>query len=61
MNRKVVFVLFTFLGLLFGLVAALPDARSAEMPAKPAPGFEVPLAWMAEALAQMPFVLPPVR
>ncbi|WP_372620531.1 hypothetical protein [Falsiroseomonas sp.] len=62
MNRKVVFVLFAFLGCLFALVAALPSARSGELAAAPpTPDFQVPLAWMAEALAQMPFILPPGR
>jgi hypothetical protein len=63
MNRTFVVVLCAFLGALFSFVTALPSARSAPPVAvaqADARG-EVPLAWIAEAMAGMPFVLPAGR
>jgi hypothetical protein len=63
MNRRAIFVMFAFLGFAIAFAAAMPAARSGTPApvAAPATTFEVPLAWIAEALAQMPFILPVSR
>ncbi|WP_270937538.1 hypothetical protein [Falsiroseomonas oryzae] len=58
MRRSAAIVLFAFLGFLFAFAGALPAARSG-MPPAPAPaGHDVPLEWVARALAEMPFIIP---
>ncbi len=51
MKRTGIIALMVWLGLLLGFAFSLPSARSAQ-PAEP-----VPLAWVADALDSMPFVL----
>lgn len=61
MSRKSIFLILGFLGALLGFAAALP-ARSGPAAHHPPPvGTEVPLEWVARALAEMPFNLPPAR
>lgn len=62
-TRSAVFLLFAFLGALLAFATALPSARSAppvQVAAADASG-EVPLAWIAEAMAAMPFMPPAGR
>ncbi len=60
MRRRIaVIALMAWLGFLLAFALALPDARAGHGQALPEHG--VPLQWIAEALAQMPFVLPAGR
>lgn len=60
MNRIVIVCLFVFLGFLMAFAHAAPKAGAgapAAMAASDTAG-EVPLAWIARAISEMPFLLP---
>lgn len=60
MNRVAIICLFAFLGFLMAFAHAAPKVR-AEAPLAMAAADtagEVPLAWVARAISEMPFLLP---
>ncbi len=63
MRRRIAFIaLMVWLGFLIAFAFALPDARAGirrEPPGLTEHG--VPLQWIADALSQMPFVIPHAR
>jgi hypothetical protein len=63
MRRRIALVvLMAWLGFLLAFAFTLPDARAGIRREPPgATEHGVPLAWIAEALAQMPFLIPAAR
>jgi hypothetical protein len=63
MRRRIALVaLLAWLGVLLGFLSASPDARAGIRRDPPgAIEHEVPLAWIAQALSEMPFLIPPAR
>jgi di/tricarboxylate transporter len=60
MNRVVIICLFVLLGFLMAFAHAAPKARAGAPVAMAAADIagDVPLAWVARAISEMPFLLP---
>jgi hypothetical protein len=63
MRRRIAFIaLAVWLGFLLAFALGLPDARAGIRREPPrAHDHQVPLEWIAEALSQMPFIIPHAR
>lgn len=63
MRRRIALIaLMAWIGFLLAFAFALPDARAGIRREPPgAHDHQVPLEWIADALAQMPFIIPHAR